>query len=83
MTALSKESAELFWRIITKDLRAGFEASTTNKAIKGLIPTFPYMRCSLPNDMKLDEKNFGLAILPEAWAWRLLSAVIISAASMA
>ncbi len=58
MTALSKESAELFWRIIKKDLRAGFSESTINKAVKGLIPEFPYQRCCLPKDANL-----------EAFAW--------------
>lgn len=51
MTALSEKSAELLWRIIAKDMRAGFSESTINKAVKGLIPEFPYMRCSLPKDV--------------------------------
>lgn len=50
---LNDKSAELFWRIIKKDLRAGFSESTINKAVKELIPDFPYMRCSLPKDSKL------------------------------
>lgn len=50
---LSESSAELFIRIIRKDLRAGFSESTCNKAVKGLIPDFPYMRCSLPKDADL------------------------------
>jgi DNA ligase-1 len=40
---LTKDSAELFWRIISKDLRAGFSESTVNKAIPGLITTFECM----------------------------------------
>lgn len=55
---LDEASAELFIRIIRKDLRAGFSESTINKACKGLIPDFPYMRCSLPKDTNLD-----------AWPW--------------
>lgn len=62
MTALSKESAELFWRIIKKDLRAGFSESTINKAVKGLIPEFPYMRCVLAKDAKLDEFDWKLGV---------------------
>lgn len=50
---LSPESAKLLWRIINKDFRAGFSESTVNKAIAGLIPDFPYMRCCLPKDAKL------------------------------
>lgn len=55
---LNADSAELFWRIISKDLKADFSDSTVNKAIKGLIQEFPYMRCSLPKDAKLDEWNW-------------------------
>lgn len=52
---LSIPSQTLLKRILTKRLGAGFDASTTNKAKKGLIPVFPYMRCSLPNEVKLDQ----------------------------
>ena len=52
---LDEASADLFVRIIRKDLRAGFSESTCNKAVKGLIHDFPYMRCSLPKDAKLEE----------------------------
>lgn len=55
MTALSPKSSELLWRIIKKDLRAGFGESTVNKCFKGLIPDFPYMRCSLPKDTDLNK----------------------------
>jgi len=55
---LDEGSADLLVRIIRKDLRAGFSESTINKACKGLIPDFPYMRCSLPKDTDLD-----------AWPW--------------
>lgn len=52
---LNEASAELFWRIIIKDLKAGFGESTVNKVIKGLIKDFPYMRCALPKDTDLAE----------------------------
>lgn len=52
---LTPSSADLLWRIIRKDLRAHFSESTVNKAIKGLIPDPPYMRCCLPKDAKLDK----------------------------
>lgn len=55
MMALTEDSAELFWRIIAKDLRAGFSAETVNKAQSGTIPDFPYMRCSLPKSAKFDK----------------------------
>lgn len=53
--ALLEPSAELLRRIIRKNLRAGFSESTINKAKKGLIPEFAYMRCSLPKDVKFDK----------------------------
>lgn len=53
MERLTSESAELFWRIIATDLRAGFSESTVNKAIKHLIVEYPYMRCSLPKSSNL------------------------------
>jgi DNA ligase-1 len=53
--SLDIQSAELFRRILKKDLRAGFSESTINKAIKGLIPDFPYMRCCLPKDTNLNQ----------------------------
>ena len=43
LTSLTPKSAELLWRIISKDLRAGFSETTVNKAIPGLIPTFDCM----------------------------------------
>lgn len=58
MTFLTPQSAELFKRIIRKDLRAGFSESTVNKAWKGLIREFPYMRCALLKDAKLN-----------SWTW--------------
>lgn len=65
MTALSASSAELLWRIITKDMRAGFSESTCNKVWKGLIPDFPYMRCSLPKDAKLNEFDWTLGVISQ------------------
>lgn len=56
---LTKRSATLFNNIIGKDLRAGFSEGSLNKAVKGLIPEFPYMRCSLPKDAKMNEWDFA------------------------
>lgn len=53
MDELAAPSAELLKRILTKDLRAGFSESTANKVWPGLVPTFPYMRCSLQSDVDL------------------------------
>lgn len=52
---LDAESSQLFARVLNMDLRAGFGESTVNKVKPGLIPEFPYMRCSLPKAVKLDK----------------------------
>lgn len=49
LAVLDKKSAQLFRRVLLKDMRAGFSESTVNKAHPGLVPEFPYMRCSLPD----------------------------------
>jgi DNA ligase-1 len=45
---LDEPSAEVFRRIINKDMRSGFSEGTINRVFKGTIAEFPYMRCSLP-----------------------------------
>ena len=62
---LCESSAELLWRILRKDLRAGFGESTINKAKKGTIPTFPYQRCSLPRDVDLKAWPWGAGIISQ------------------
>lgn len=59
MNLLTKESAELLKRILKKDLRAGFSESTINKALGGIIPEFPYMRCSLLKHIKVSDIPFA------------------------
>ena len=63
--SLDEDSAELLRRIIRKDLRAGFSESTCNKAKKGLIPDFPYMRCCLPKDAKLNTFDWTLGVVSQ------------------
>lgn len=46
---------DLMLRILNKDPKAGFGISTVNKAWPGLLPQFPYMRCSLPKASKMEE----------------------------
>ena len=52
---LCAEDAKVLAKVIDRDLRAGFGESTANKVWKNLIPEFPYMRCSLPKAVKLDQ----------------------------
>lgn len=56
MDAMDPDSAELLWRVLNKDLRAGFGSTIINKAASGTIPEFPYMRCSL---LKNPEKDLA------------------------
>lgn len=58
LNRLYKDSATLLVNIIKKDLRAGFSEKLINKAYKGLIPTYPYMRCSLLKDVKQSSFDF-------------------------
>lgn len=51
MSFAEASTAELFRRIVHKDMRAGINASTINKVFPKLIEETPYMRCSLPKDV--------------------------------
>jgi DNA ligase-1 len=59
---LDSYSAELFLHILEKDLHAGFNVKSINKAIKGLIPIMPYMRCSTQKEVDLDSLNWKLGV---------------------
>lgn len=58
MSFAAPATAELFRRVVHQDMRAGFNASTVNKVFPKLIEETPYMRCSLPKDVKF-----------ETWPW--------------
>ena len=58
LQALDVEDAEVIKKIIQRDLKCGVSESTANKAWKGLIPEYPYMRCCLPKHTKLDKFNW-------------------------
>lgn len=45
---LKAEHASVLRRVILKDLKVKVGETLVNKAFPGTIPTFPYMRCSLP-----------------------------------
>lgn len=62
---LDEKSAELLWRVINKDLKAGFGESSVNKVKKDFIPCFPYMRCSLPKDSNLDQWPFSTGVISQ------------------
>lgn len=62
---LDEPSRQLFTRIIRKDLRAGFSEGSINRAFKGTIPEFPYMRCSLPDKSNMDKWNWSNGIISQ------------------
>ncbi len=65
LTRLDGRSAELLWRIVAKDLRAGFSANTTGKVFPGLLPEYPYMRCSLPKKSNLSKFDFAAGVFSQ------------------
>ncbi|WP_193333365.1 DNA ligase [Duganella sp. FT27W] len=62
---LSLYSAELFKRIMLKDMRAGFAEESTNKTWPGLLPDFPYMRCSLPKHAKMADWDWAAGVFSQ------------------
>ncbi len=65
MTRLDGASAELLWRIVAKDLRAGFSANTTGKVFPGLLPEYPYMRCSLPKKSNFSKFDWARGVFSQ------------------
>ncbi len=65
MTRLDGRSAELLWRIVAKDLRAGFSANTISKVFPGLLPEYPYMRCSLPKKSNLGQFDWAAGVFSQ------------------
>ncbi|AND75059.1 hypothetical protein pf16_136 [Pseudomonas phage pf16] len=57
-SSLSEEDGELLYRVIQRDLRAGFTEGTVNKVWPGLIYEHPYMRCSSFNPKNLAKIKF-------------------------
>ena len=53
LMTLTKESSELFFRILRHTMYAGFDVKSINAAYHDLIPTYPYMRCSTPKQVPL------------------------------
>lgn len=60
---LNERSAKLLWRILRKDLRAGFSEESVNKVKPGFIPVFPYMRCSALKNIKLGKLPWNSGII--------------------
>lgn len=52
LSLCSLELQELYELVIKRDIRAGVSTKSINKIFPNLIPTTPYMRCSLLKDYK-------------------------------
>lgn len=59
---LGYKSLRLLVAIINKNLEAGINSSTINLVWRGLIPTFPYMRCSLPTHVDLELLEWSVGV---------------------
>lgn len=62
---LDDKSAEVFRRIINKDMRAGFTDGTINRCFKGTIAEFPYMRCTLPAKSNMASWDWSVGIISQ------------------
>lgn len=62
---LDPPSAELFRRIIRKDLRAGFTEGTINRVFPKTFADFPYMRCSLPDKSDMPKWDWSTGIISQ------------------
>ena len=59
---LDADSFQLVVSIVNKDISAGINAASVNKIYKGLIPTYPYMRCSLPTQVAFDDLTWEVGV---------------------
>lgn len=65
MSWMKKEEADIFESILKRDLRCGINAATINAAIDGLIPEYPYMRCSLPDKSNIGKFNWKAGVISQ------------------
>lgn len=65
MSWMKKEEADIFENIMKRDLRCGINVATINAAIDGLIPEYPYMRCSLPDKSNLGKFNWKAGVISQ------------------
>lgn len=65
MSWMKQEEAEIFETILKRDIRCGINVSTINAAIEGLIPEYPYMRCSLPDKSNIGKFNWKAGVISQ------------------
>jgi DNA ligase-1 len=83
MHELTPESQQLLRRILLKDLRCGVGETIINEAFPGLIPVFPYMRCTLPKDSNIDKWNWADGIYVQLKADGMFANVEVADADVA
>jgi DNA ligase-1 len=62
LSLMDPDSAEVFRRILNKDLRAGFGDGTINDVFKGTFAVYPYMRSTLPAKSNMDKWDWSVGI---------------------
>lgn len=62
---VSSEDASIIERIIKRDLRCGVNTATVNKIWSGLIPEFPYMRCSSLSSSKIKTWDWSKGVVSQ------------------
>lgn len=77
---LSVDSMRFMIAIINKNIDAGINSSTINKVFKGLIPTYPYMRCSLPTQVNFDELTWEVGVYAQEKADGMFNNINVSKA---
>lgn len=56
---------DLLIRILEGDPKAGFGTTLVNKVYPGLLPEFPYMRCSLPEKSNMGKWDWAAGIISQ------------------
>ena len=77
---LSVDSMRFMIAIINKNIDAGINSSTINKVFKGLIPTYPYMRCSLPTQVNYNELSWEVGVYAQEKADGMFNNINVSKA---
>jgi DNA ligase-1 len=62
---VSADDALIIVKIIDRDLRCGVGQGSVGKVFKKLLPAFPYMRCSLPKNVKLKEYTWKSGVFSQ------------------
>lgn len=62
---MNKDAADIFIKILRKDLRLSIGKSISNKVWSGLIKTFPYMRCSNLSEKIIKGFDFSNGVIAQ------------------